>query len=281
MNEVIEYFKQKADKYDLVDDQIYWVLSDKLLWATLLEKVLNHLSESFTFLDAGGGTGRWALKILEHFPTAQGYIVDLSEAMTAEALKKAEKLGLKERLTVVNGNLNEVTHLLEKSGCPATYHLIFNFHNVLGFVDDPQKIINDLSLHLMLNGTFVSFLPNKYHTIYFNIAHNAIDEAEYMVKKHKGRFTNTMPYMHVFTPKWVKELYHHANLSMDCLTGFPNFIYPGFQETQLEGSTTSVESILRQHFDAIYAIEKSMIGVEEIVGRANNLLAIGKRLSGE
>lgn len=31
-HDTIAYFKNKADKYDLVEEQAYWQLSDQLLW---------------------------------------------------------------------------------------------------------------------------------------------------------------------------------------------------------------------------------------------------------
>jgi ubiquinone/menaquinone biosynthesis C-methylase UbiE len=51
------YFAEKAEKYDEVEDQVYWKLSDELLWFQM-QKYLNSYRENFTFLDAGGGTGR-------------------------------------------------------------------------------------------------------------------------------------------------------------------------------------------------------------------------------
>ena len=113
--EVIDYFKNKAAKYDLVDNQIYWVFSDALLWHLLKKNFLDNLPESFHFLDAGGGTGRWTIKILESFPKATGVILDLSKDMTNEALKKAKLLKLADRLAVINGNLNYVNKNLYKS----------------------------------------------------------------------------------------------------------------------------------------------------------------------
>jgi hypothetical protein len=74
--EVIEYFAQKADAYDAVIHQPYWVLSDKLLWHFFKDLVLDTLPSDFRFLDAGGGTGRWTDKILASYPRARGLIYD-------------------------------------------------------------------------------------------------------------------------------------------------------------------------------------------------------------
>ena len=57
-----EYFKNKAADYDRVDEQVYWRLSDSILWHTFNEYILKNLPSNFSFLDAGGGTGRWSEK---------------------------------------------------------------------------------------------------------------------------------------------------------------------------------------------------------------------------
>ena len=57
-NQVLQYFKDKASEYDLVEGQVYWMLSDQLLEHLFNESALSLLAEEFHFLDAGGGTGR-------------------------------------------------------------------------------------------------------------------------------------------------------------------------------------------------------------------------------
>ena len=139
MNEVIEYFKEKANEYDLVENQIYWVLSDKLLWHFFKKTVLKKLPEDFCFFDAGGGTGRWSLKILQEFINSSGLIVDLSPDMLKQAKQKLEHYHLEERLTLIEGNLERLGGIASD-----TYDVSFNFHNVLGFVETPELVINEL-----------------------------------------------------------------------------------------------------------------------------------------
>jgi len=271
--EVIDYFKSKAEKYDLVDQQIYWVLSDKLLWHFFKKNILNKLPESFVFLDAGGGTGRWSLKILQEFPKTKGLIFDLSRAMTEQAINKAENLGYMDRLKVVNGNLNEVATILEAY----KFDVVFNFHNVLGFVDIPEETIGNLSSLLKSEGYLVSLLPNKYHCLYFNLINNHIPDAKILSQNDEGRFASGMPYINLFTPQMGKELYESNRLTVEYLTGFPNFIYPGYQETRLEGSTANIESIIKNNFDIILKIEIDHLDCGDIAARGNNIFIAGKK----
>ena len=82
---VLQYFKGKASGYDLVEGQVYWRLSDQLLWHLFNGSTLSKLNESFHFLDAGGGTGRWSEKVLRSYDGSTGVIYDLSADMLEHA----------------------------------------------------------------------------------------------------------------------------------------------------------------------------------------------------
>ena len=160
--EVIEYFKNKATEYDLVENQIYWKLSDELLWSIFSKKVLDKLPRGFKFIDAGGGTGRWAKKILDNYD-ATGIIYDISEEMLEQARNKFNTSNYENRIELVKGDLHE---LKIEDGI---FDLAFNFHNVLGFVQNPSIVISELSRVTKKGGLVVSLVPNLYHNIFFNI----------------------------------------------------------------------------------------------------------------
>lgn len=270
--ETIKYFQEKADKYDLVEDQYYWRLSDKLLWNIFNERVLSKLPENFSFLDAGGGTGRWSLKILQHYPNAKGITYDLSKSMLEQARIKKEKYCLEERWKIIQGDLHNIESIPE-----GTIDVSFNFHNVLGFVEKPDKVLLQIRHVLRKGGYIVSFVPNKYHSIYFNLTIQKIEEAKKSAQGI-GRFTENMPYIHLYSPTKLEKLYKEVGLEKTNLIGFPIFIYPGYKETQLEGSTDSLKDILsdRENFNDIYELETQFLQ-ENLAARGNNLLIIGKK----
>jgi SAM-dependent methyltransferase len=271
---VIEYFDAKAEEYDLVEKQVYWRLSDKLLWNVLNERILSKLPANFRFIDAGGGTGRWTMKILQAYPHATALIYDLSVSMTEQARLSAEGLGVANRLQILNGRLEDVGQSVRPG-----FDLIFNFHNVLGFVQDPQLVVAQLHTLLNDNGMLVSFVPNSYHAAFFNIMLGKLDEARRALTANRSRFTDNMPDMHFFTPTAIADLYRDAGLAVECMTGFPNLIYPGYQETQLHGSTTFLQNVLgtQESFDAIYDMEYLAQKDGSIVARSNNIFIAGRK----
>lgn len=269
---VKNYFAQKASAYDDVENQIYWVLSDKLLWHFFKEEVLNKLPANFVFLDAGGGTGRWTKKILDEFPEATGYLVDLSVDMLGEANKKFAKPEYLNRVCLAEGNIESLQYE------DKMFDVSFNFHNVLGFVQHPQIALKELSRVTKREGYVVSLVPNLYHNLFFNISVGNFKYVETALNEEMSKFTDNMPFMHMYTPTKICEMYKAAELNVERVSGFPNVIYPGYAETQLHGSTEELEDILenKEVFNTIFEAEKTLFYSKDIAARGNQIFVVGK-----
>lgn len=271
---VIEYFKNKASKYDLVDNQAYWKLSETILWEILVNEVFSQsLPHNFSFVDVGGGTGRWAIKIAKNYLNSAGTIIDISSDMLNEAIKKIDNLGLKNRLSILCLDLDKD---IDKS--LSGYDLAFCFHNVLGFVQDPRGTIKKMTKMVKPGGHIVCSLPNLYHNIFFNIAANNFELSTEPLRTGFGRFTIDMPAMHMFTPDSIREIYEALSIDTILISGFPSVIYPGINETKIEGSTASIDDLLNQEdgFNKIKNIELQLYKRTDISARGNQIIAIGK-----
>jgi ubiquinone/menaquinone biosynthesis C-methylase UbiE len=272
---VLKYFKNKAKTYDLVDNQIYWKFSDDLLWYLLEKFALKNLKNSnFHFMDAGGGTGRWSIKILENYPRSTGIIYDISLHMLAEANKKINTKNLSKRIITINGNIEKM-----KDQDNNTYDLIINFHNVLGFVNNPRNALKEMFRLLKKGGYLVSVIPNKYHGIFFNISEGRIGDAEKLTKNNIGTFHKSMPEINFFTPENIRKIYKDIGMKEVKVYGFPITLYPTYKENTVKSSTIKIRKMLQSKKDLINLedIEKSIILNEEASARGNNLFTIGKK----
>jgi SAM-dependent methyltransferase len=274
--QVLDYFAGKAAAYDAVDEQSYWRLSDQLLWWLLDRFVLPTLPPRARVLDAGGGTGRWILKVLDACQDASGVLLDLSPHMLAVARGKAERLGVTRRLHLVEADLEQAG----EDALPADrFDLAICFHNVLGFVSDPDRAIGRLAASLRPGGQLVLVAPNRYHAAFFSLAGHHVDEAISAIARGTGRFTADMPPMHLFGPDDLRRSCDRHGLAITQLTGFPVLIYPGQQETQLFGSTASIAHLLEDPdtFARILAIEQEAVLGDGVAARGNNLFIAARR----
>lgn len=275
-DDVKKYFKDKAAEYDLVEKQSYWRLSDLLLWDSIVNYIIPQLPENFTFCDAGGGTGRWSLKLLENYSSCSGVTFDLSPEMLREAIRKKESKHLDERWHCELGDLEDLTELSKKY---SAFDFVFNFHNVIGFIKEPSHFMKELSKITKKGGIICTFAPNAYHASFFNIKNGSLDEAQKALNGY-GRFTEQMPYIHMFTPSRIKKIMEENNFEVLMCTGFPTLIYPGYSETQLRGQTKSLSDLLEDNdtFTQIFNLEKEALKDNEIAARGNNIFIFGRKI---
>jgi SAM-dependent methyltransferase len=272
--EVLSYFRGKAARYDLVDNQLYWQLSDTLLWRALQDTALDKAPDGFRFLDAGGGTGRWTQRILDAYPDSSGVLYDLSADMAAEAERKlsAEIESGRLRTTIA-----DLTTASEIEGS-AVFDLVICLHNVVGFVSDPLTVIAELAETLAPGGRLAIFAPNKYHVAYFNLSRGEVEMAR-QAMAGRGRFTNDMPEMALFTTDVLAELCELAQLKVEVRTGFPVLLYPGYEETRIVGTSSIPANVLADPvaFDQVLALEQQALAESSVSARGNNLYLVARK----
>lgn len=272
-SETAEYFEKKAEGYDLVENQPYWRLSDALLWSLLASKVFNRLPANFSFLDAGGGTGRWTKKVLENYPESTGHLKDISGPMLAVARRKFERMS-PSRITISRGDIQRMSDLEDES-----FDLVFSFHNVIGFVENAVIALKEQLRVLKKGGILVTVAPSRLHMVFFNIFTGNLGFAEQSLESNRGRFVSGMPEIDNFTPEQLTDIYAGMGVTDVHVHGFPVLIYPGYQETQLHGSTHSIENLLSEseNFDKIFRMESRVIKNESVASRGNNLFIFGTK----
>jgi ubiquinone/menaquinone biosynthesis C-methylase UbiE len=276
---VAKYFNNKADEYDDVDQQLYWVLSDSYFKEILkkeVPKLFPHRSK-IKILDAGAGTGRWSIILYELFHRSynfSGHLLDISSKMLAVAEKKIKRLGLARKFTCTLANIEKMEVIPDHS-----YDLAISFYNVLSFVENPVTALREIRKKLKTGGYHISLVANKYHAAYFSILTGRTSELKAVLGKSQVRFNNDMPYIHCFSPQELRDLYKKSGYNSVRIIGGLNFMYPGMEETMVHGQTSRIRTSLAQTkiFERVLRSELKCYDREDIVGRGNILMAIAKK----
>ncbi len=277
--EVQNYFNEKAQSYDDVDEQLYWVFSDEF-YKQVLKEELNDFIESredIKLLDAGAGTGRWTLFFYELFNDKldiSGTLVDISQDMLNEAEKKIEKRNLDDRFSCMNGNIEKMDDIPDEA-----FDLGLSFYNVLSFVKNPSIALEQINKKLNNSGLYFAVVANTYHALYFSLSTGRLDEIEKIKEESKVRFNDDMPYIHCYTPEELAEVGKKAGFSDTEVVGGPSFLYPGMEETKVHGQSDELQNILsnEETFDKLLETELEYYKNSDITGRANTLLLIAKK----
>ncbi|WP_406841543.1 class I SAM-dependent methyltransferase (plasmid) [Streptomyces sp. AHU1] len=262
-----DFFERKVIGYDEKWRGAYARLVDALQWSVLELSVFCRLPHGFTFLDIGGGAGRWTHRIATHFPDSRGMLCDLSPGMVSQARDRAVRHGYEQRVRFRNADVHDVAALLSGQ----TFDFVFNSHHLLGFVPDPGAVIISLTRLLSVDGLMVSFLPNRWHAAFEDLA---AGETEHVVQSLEGSrwATNSAPYRHLFTPGEIRATHAAANLKVDLLTGFPSLIYPDIHEAPDARSERTLQD--EKVFQRVLTMEKELLIDPDSGGRGANLFVV-------
>lgn len=274
-NTVEEYFALKAAEYDLADLQPYWRLSDRLLLELLTDHIVSQLPPDARLLDVGGGTGRWTDHLLRLMPNATAVVIDRSREMLDQATAKATSGGYADRATFERADLNNPSTLaVDRIG---EFDLAFSFHNVLGFVADPNRIVTQMGEATSEGGMLALVVPSTLHAAFFALYRGDVAEAEEILRTDRGRFTTDMPPIHMFREDWLMAACSTSGYVDVAVRGFPCLLYPGVEETQVEGSTGSIAGLLdADGFDRVSALEQMAVHRHGSASRGANLFVSGR-----
>lgn len=274
--QVRDYFAEKATAYDDVDQQLYWVFSDRFYRAVLereLKPFIGH-KKKITLLDAGAGTGRWSLAFADLFDAqavVTGVLVDISSEMLAVAEKKCRQPQYAGRFVCQTGNIESMPELTG-----GQFDVCLSFYNVLSFVEHPERALMEIRTKLVSGGVYAAVVGNAYHARYFSVLTNRFEELERVEKESSIRFNDLMPAMRCFNPGELDQMFRVAGFNHVEVLGGPNFLYPGMEETLVHGATERLQSTLQEQsrMDRLLEIELAHYREPGVVGRGNTLLVI-------
>lgn len=267
--EVRAYFDRRAAVYDPVADRPYWAFSDEVLLALLRRTLLAGLGEGdgLRILDAGGGTGRWALRLLRDLPGATALLADVSPGMLEVARRKAARSGARDRLSLVELDLN--TPLPRGLG---HFDVVLCFHNVAGLVADPAALIRRL-VHATAPGGRVAFvLPNLWQAAAKSLRDGRPAELGRLATRSAVRYADGVPEVLVFTPSVARRCLERAGCVDVAVRGFPVSVHPEGPGEDLPAFLDAPRLLRR-----LVPVETELCLPVEAAARGNNLLAIGRR----
>ncbi|HQN09125.1 MAG TPA: class I SAM-dependent methyltransferase [Thermoanaerobaculia bacterium] len=266
--EVRAFFDRRAHVYDRVADRPYWDFSDRVLLELLRLTILPGLGDGsgVRILDAGGGTGRWALHLLRELPRATAVLADVSSGMRSAARRKAVRAGLADRLELLAHDLHEP--LPRRLG---RFDLVLCFHNVASLVADPAALFAHLARATVGGGRVAFVLPSLWQAAAKVLRDGRPSELRRLAASASVRYAPGVPEVLVFTPAIARVLLQRAGCTEVSVRGFPVTAHPDGPDEALPAHLASPR--LRSR---LVPIEASLCLSEEAAARGNNLLAIGR-----
>lgn len=262
VNPVKEYYEKTAKEYDKEYEGPYWKLYQEITWRNM-KRFLPKRKDA-AILDAGGGTGCWAIKLAK-----LGYrvvLTDISENMLKVAKGKIGKEKLQGKIETRIVDIRDMScfrsnlfNMALAQGDPVSYCL------------DPERAMKELARVVKPNSHVIVSVDSKYAFIPRLIAEKSFDELSRLLRegivKSIDRSVDAEFEFQAFTPEEVKALFEKCGLKLVRLIGKPVLTHFVPREKRNE--------IVEENFKRILNLETKFCDTSSLVGMGGHLEAVG------
>lgn len=253
----MDFYRRAAEEYDKEYDVPYFKkLYDMVTW----RYVKPYLPREGVVLDAGGGTGKWAIPMAER--GLKVVIYDLSHDMLRVAGRKIEEMGLGGLISRVQGDICNI-------GFPnESFDFILAEGDPISYCEDPLKAVRELA-RVLKPGCYICAGVDSLLAVIRHIVNvdKDLDEAFKILKD--GRFYVRKWGFHcwAFTPKTLRNLFESTNLEVVKIVG-KTVLYTRMAEPLLE-DPEKAEKLLK--------LELMLCEEESIVGYGGHLHVVARK----
>lgn len=253
MKQVKDFYDNQAESYDKVYDMPYYRLYHEITWYNI-KRFLPKRKNSF-ILDAGGGTGYWAIKLAK-----QGYnvvLTDISENMLKVAKERIKKENLQDKIET------KIVDIREMDCFPSNYFdIALAEGDPVSYCLNPKKAINELKRVVKANSYVIVSVDGKYGMISGMMRRNWFDKLPEFIKT--GIFKEPFK-TQFFTPEELKTLFTTCGLKVVRLIGKPI----------LTRIPSEQHNIITNNFQQILEIELKYCDDPSLIGLAGHLEIVG------
>lgn len=218
---VKSFYREFATRYDeLASTSYYKRIYDEITWRFIEP----FLPETGVVLDAGGGTGRWAV------PIAKGglrvVVCDISKEMLEVALKKVEEEDLSHLISTMEGDIRRIRF------SDSTFDFVLAEGDPISYCGNPEKAVQELA-RVLKPGCYLSAGVDSVYSIAFsmlNMESEPIDKIGSFLRDMKIYIENLGFYTWAFTPRGLQKLFTKCGLEVVKLAGKP-ILFLGKPET--------------------------------------------------
>ncbi|MBU6500885.1 MAG: class I SAM-dependent methyltransferase [Patescibacteria group bacterium] len=270
------FFRPYSRNVDNAQGVGFWKLSDSIIMELIGKYLRGHVDKKSVILDAGGGTGRWAINMSRKFPS-RFIVYDLSEDMLNQAAKNVARVRLQNRIGLVRGNLTDMKLIKSNS-----IDFVTSIYNPISFVDNPRKAFREI-FRILKRGGQALIMGQGYHNAIASKMNNYAAPAKEIHELGKTAFVKwaqQVPKLKVFSRESLSADMSSAGFRIAGSYGVPVFSQPGmedFDPLNIKRSKVSKALDNPVFFKEALKLEMKHNGDPDIVNRGVNIFIVGKK----
>lgn len=273
-----DFFGPYAANVDRADSvSAFWRLSDALIMEIIKENIGKRCDNETVVCDAGGGTGRWAIKMSTDI-SGKFLVYDRSVDMLAKAEENIEKAGLSERISLVRGDLADMKVIDSES----IDHAV-SIYSPISFVYDPQKAVRELFRVMKFGGKLLIMGHSYYNALASKVNNYRADsnEIEKLERDFRVKWAPYVPELVTYSKESMESLLSEAGFHIEKTYGVPVFVQPGPEDFDPENKQVSAVSKYLENpdiFKQVFNLEMSHNNKETVANRGMNIFTLATKI---
>lgn len=273
-----DFFKPYAQNVDKAKNvSAFWRLSDALIMEIIKENIGKHSTEKSVICDAGGGTGRWVVKMSGEVP-GKFMIYDRSTDMLAKAKENIEKVDLSNRVSLVQGDLTDMRSIESES----IDHIV-SIYSPISFIYENNKATLEMFRVLKRGGKILIMGHSYYNALSSKINNYRADSEEIarLSKEYRVKWAPHVPELVTFSKESMETLLATAGFQIEKTYGVPIFVQPGPEDFDPENEKVSAVSVYlgnQDIFKEIFRLEMENNSKNTVANRGMNIFTLATKI---
>ncbi len=267
VEEIFDRFAKGYSKGEFAPERLQYQraamsFADDITWH-FITKYLPKL-KSIKILDAGGGDGYWAQKLIE-----LGYgnitITDLSQGMLDEAKNRLSALKIPHNVVLIKSDIRNMKELDSES-----FDFVFSQYDAVSYCMKPKKAIKELARVAKLKSYIIVSLDTKFRRVPELIQTKRIKEAETLLETNIS-YDFEFPQYNL-TWNELAAFFESAGLSVIEVIGAPVFMH-------------QIDSIILAELESDQKIRQRLLQIElkhctnrSLVNFSGHLQMVGQKI---
>jgi len=271
------FFIPYAKTVDTVADvSAFWRLSDALITEIIKREIAPYCTDDSLVMDAGGGTGRWAVKLSE---CLKGNLVvfDRSENMLEKAKTNIANSKVSDRISTELGDLTNI----EKFKNESVDHIV-SIYSPLSFIYEQEQAASELyrilkpgGRILVMSHSFLNALASK-----INNYQASAKEIKKLADTRMVTWAPHVPELVTQSKESIEKLFSGAGFTVHKTYGVPVFVQPGpedFDPNNEQRSNVSTYLEDPEVFQSIFDLEMNHNSDNTACNRGMNMFVLAEK----
>lgn len=273
-----DFFQLYAKNVDKADNvSAFWRLSDALIMEVIKENIGRHCTAQSIVCDAGGGTGRWTVKMSKELP-GKFMVYDRSADMLAKAKENLEKAGLSDRVALVQGDLTDMKSVENES----IDHIV-SIYSPISFIYEAGKAVSEMKRVLRKEGKIL-LMGHSYYNALASKVNNyraGSEEIARLSREYRVKWAPYVPELMTFSKESMESLLETAGFRIEKTYGIPVFAQPGPEDFDPKNEKVSAVSKYLENddvFKEIFDLEMEHNGKDTVANRGMNIFTLATKI---